>query len=579
MIGNLVKYSNFYSDNILVNPIELILDIPKNELIATIVSVNSKLKPVNSNHFDDSRDTQIECLKAIFLDNKNNNPATYNCLPIINRFTTLPAHYSLFNRVTCLYALQEIICRDDFSVEDQEWNFDNRERIFKFLLIVNDFVLSGDKNYKEEGYNQLGSDFFEFFMFRELHHNQYNECSNTVNIFHKTSYLLEVIENSENFGNYFKYYFTWKYNVSSISEALKFILWSYIKSNDEELKLRYLNIPNDNIDAVKILNVLSEVIEYEIPNDNLSKFDFLPLKKSPLYKSKMKKDEHITTYLILDDIFFLDKFYSLFINDFWFDFLEPNNICERKDWGNYIGSTFFENFIEDILVQSFSTNLNYVLSASKQLTFNYEGSSIEYADFYIRDNQNIALFEAKSGFIPLINGYKTVKNIEDYRNLDLEKFYKDYGLTQLAEKTIKKFHQYKYHIEDTNFNKERKVQIYPLIVVNDPILSSSIFSFVFKRKFNELLKKEGINKKQKLHNIKELTVLNVYHLQDMEQSLINKENDFFQLLDYYHIITDVKNVVNRRNDNYLRTFDHVLDKKVKTNLISDRIKDLNWLKI
>lgn len=578
MLGFLIKYSDFYRTNVPEIPTELLLDIPKGELIATIVAVNSRLKPFASNHFDDSRETQIECLRTIFLD--NNNPIDQSiCLPIIRRFVQLPDNNILFSRVTCLFALQEIINYDGFVKATPEYNFNIRERIFKFLLIANDKILTGDKNYKDEGYEKLGKDFFEFFMFRELHHNQYNQCSNAINIFYKSFYLFTKIENDEFFGQHFKNFLTWRYNIESINEFLKHIIWTFIKSNDDNLKLRYINVSKDNIEAIKILDNFSSKIEYEVPeNEDLRLFDFFPIKKSPLYKGEINDDKEIVSYLLMDEGFYIEKAYSIFINDFWFDYLKPNEICERKDWGNFIGTKFYEPFIEEILKESFLNSPNIILKSTDQLLFNIGDGLIEYADFYVRENQNVALFEVKSGFIPLDHGYKTVKSLEDYNKIDLDKFNKDFGLTQLAEKTIKKFHQYKKEIDDPTFNSDRKVQIYPVIIVNDPIISSSIVTFVLKRKFNELLEIQNISKKAREHNIKELCILNVSHLQEMEQYLKDNKINFFSILDLYLQMSDYKNKNNFIDHKFLRTFDHVLNAKVKDDLIANRIKKItNWI--
>lgn len=578
MIGHLIKYSDFYSTSLSRDPVDLIHDIPKQELIATIAAINSKIKPPSSNHFDDSRETQIECLRILFLD--NNNPIQQSlCLPIIQRYVQCPPNHNLFSRVTCLYALQEIINNDDFVTETPEYNFDNRERIFKFLLIANEQILQGDQNYKCEGYEQLGHDFFEFFMFRELYHNQYYHCSNAINISYKSFYLFEKIENSHRFGKHFINYLTWHYKVENTSELLKHVIWTYIKSFDEELSLRYINVSKENTEVIKILDSFSDKVEYTIPDkSDLKKFDFFPLKKSPLYKSTRDRDKEFARYFPLDDGFYIEKIYSIFFNDFWYDYLKPNEICTREDWGNFIGSEFFEPFIGEILKASFINSADVVLRTSNELKFKMEGKTeIEYADYYVRKNQNVALFEVKSGYIPLDHGYKTVSSIDDYKNLDLDKFNKDYGLEQLAEKTIKKFHFYKNEINDPYFNLSRKVQIYPIIIVNDPILSSSIVTFVMKRKFNELLEKYGIKKKAKEHNIKDLCIINVSHLQEIEQGLNDKKLVFFELLDLYLSMSNYQNRSNHINYKFLRTFDHVINRKVKNNLIADRIKALDWL--
>ena len=578
MMGFLIKYSDFYRTHVPENPIELLLDIPKGELIATIGAVNSRLKPFTSNNFDDSRETQIECLRTIFLD--NNNPITQSiCLPIIKKIIQRPVNNIFFSRVTCLFALQEIINYDSFAEATPEYNFENRERIFKYLLIANDQILTGDKNYKEEGYQKLGNDFFEFFMFRELHHNQYNQCSNAINIFYKSFYLFNKIESDDFFGQHFINYLTWRYNVESINDFLKHIIWTFIKSYDENLNLRYINVPKDNIQAIEILDMFSSKVAYKVPEkDDLKLFDFFPLKKSPLYKGEVNDDKEIVSYILMDEGFYIEKAYSIFINDFWFDYLKPNQICERKDWGNFVGAKFYEPFIEEILKESFLNSPNIILKSANQLLFNIGEGLIEYADFYVREKQNVALFEVKSGFIPLDHGYKTVQSLEDYYSLDLDKFNKDYGLTQLAEKTIKKFHLYKTNILDPNFNFNRKDQIYPVLVVNDPIISSSIVTFVLKRKFTDLLKIQKIEKKTKEHNIKDLCILNLSHLQEMEQYSKDNKINFFKILDLYLEMSDYNNKNNFKDFKFLRTFDHVLNARVKDDLIAKRIKTIsNWL--
>lgn len=578
MWGNLIKYSDFYNDSVPENPIELIIDIPKEELIITIVAINTRLKPIGSSHYDDSRKTQIDCLRTVFLD--NNNPIHFSiCLNLIDKYNYKPINQNLFSRVTCLYSLQEILNYNGFSKIAPLYTFENRERIFKFLLIANDNILTGDKHYKEEGYDELGNDFFEFFMFRELHHNQYNNSSNAINIFYKSYFLFKTIEQNHLYGQHFKNYLTWYYKVESTDDFLKHVMWTFLKSYDEQLNARYINITKENVEAIKILDSFSSKVNYDIPSlEDLKTFDFFPIKKSPLFKSSEKDGKNISSYFVMDEGFYIEKCYSLFINDFWFDYLSQNDVCTRKDWGNFIGADFFEKFIGEILNEATSKFPSIVLRSTNQLLFNIEGRPIEYADFYLREKQNVALFEVKSGFIPLDHGYKTVKNIADYRDLDLDKFNKDYGLTQLAEKTIKKFHLYKKEIEDTGLNLNRKVQIYPVVVVNDPIISSSIVTFVLKRKFRDLLIKEGINLKCKEHNIKDLCIMNVSHLQEMEQNLKDGKINFFNILDQYLMQSDVTNKANLKNTKYLRTFDHVLNLKVKDNLISDRIKDMQWLK-
>ena len=107
-MGIITKYSNFYGGEIPKNPIEIIKCIPKEELLATVAAVNARLKPLYNSYFDDSRDTQIDCLKVVFLDNKNTDEES-NCRDFISALKQLPENHTLFTRVTCLYAFQEIL--------------------------------------------------------------------------------------------------------------------------------------------------------------------------------------------------------------------------------------------------------------------------------------------------------------------------------------------------------------------------------------------------------------------------------------------------------------------------------------
>lgn len=578
MVGHLVKYSQFYHEPILENPIEIILGIPKEELIITISAINAFLKPIHYSRFDDSRNTQIECIRLLFLDTKK-SISDSDSIGIINKYIQTPENYNLFSRVTCLYALQEVLNIDNFVKETPDYTFDLRERIFKFLLICNENILTADKNYNEDDHKTLGKDFFEYFMFRELYHNQYNQVSNSVNSFYKSWSLFQTLINDSFFGSHFRSYLIEVFGTDDINEFFKKQIWSYYKSYDEFLKFNYLNVPVSETEALKILYKLSERNFIEIPNKNdLKLFDFLEIKKSPLFRKEENDDDNIISFVVMDNILFVEKTYSLFINDFWFDYLKEKGICNRTDWGNFIGTAYFEPFLENHFQESFSSKPSHIVRSTDQLKFKINNQSIEYADFYIREKQNIILAQAKSNYLPIVNGYKTVSTIEEYKKLDLKKFYKDYGLTQLINITIKEFYKYKKLIDDIDFNSERKVQLYPLLIVNDPIFSSSFSFFAFRRKFDEMLEVEGINRKSKEHNIKPLSIINVSELLELEQSLKDNTVNIFSILDLHFQMTYTKNLKNSKDDNYLRTISHVINRKVENEkLIPKRIKHLKWL--
>lgn len=577
-MGIMVKYSDFYGESIPANPIDLIKPIPKEELFATIAAVNTRLKPVYNSYFDDSRKTQVECLKAIFLDDKNSNENS-NCRDYILAFLNSPAHYTLFTRVTCLYAFQEILSHDGFAEETPDWNFELRERIFKFLLIINEYILSYNDDYNDKDREELGDSFFEYMMFKELPHNQYYSTSNAINLFYKSWTLFQSLRQDQTFGPHLSIYLKEAFDVTDISEFFKILIHTFFKSHDEILNINYINLPKEYVDVAKILDKYSERKKRKLPKRNdLKIFEFLELKKSPLYKNEGNDGKEITTYLVMDNILLIEKVYSLFINDFWFDYLSPKGVYERTDWGNFIGSRFFEPFLETILRNSFCNNRRANLKATDELKFKLPGENeIEFADFYIRERNKVILAEAKSNYLPQVNGYKTVKNINDFKALDLPKFYKDYGLEQLALKTVKRFHEYKNYIKDNPKYLNNKIKIFPVLIVNDPIFSSGYTSFVFRRKFIELLNSKNIQIENNYHIIFPLSIINVSDLQDMEQSLNDGDENMFNILRYFFSITDVKRIPIEGSFIVLKTIEHAINSRIKSKLIANRIRKLHWL--
>lgn len=578
MLGIMVKYSDFFGEPILANPVDLIRSIPKEELLATITAINTRLKPVYNSYFDDSRKTQVDCLKAIFLDDKHSNENA-NCRDYIKAFLNSPAHYTLFTRVTCLYAYQEILSNSGFAEETPIWNFDLRERIFKFLLVINEYILVYNNEYNEKDREELGDSIFEYLMFKELPHNQYYNTSNTLNLFYKSWKLFQSLQKDIFFGPHLKIYLKETFDVDDMSEFFKIQISVFFKSHDDNLRLNYINLPKDQVDVAKILDKYSERNNFPLPDRNdLKIFEFLDLKKSPLYKNEGDVGKEITTYLVLDNILFIEKVYSLFINDFWFDYLNRKKICERSHWGNFIGSSFFEPFLETILRNSFSNNPRTTLKATDELKFKLPGENeIEFADFYIRKKNKIILAEAKSNYLPQVNGYKTVKNIADFKALDLAKFYKDYGLEQLAVKTVKRFHEYKNFINDNPKYLHRKVKIFPVLIVNDPIFSSGYTSFAFRKKFTEILKSKNVEIDNEFHIIFPLCIINVSDLQDMEQSLCDGDENIFNILRYFFSIININRVATEGNFILLKTIEHAINKRIKSKLIANRIRKLFWL--
>lgn len=579
MIGHLVKYSDFYNTKTIESAIEVVTSIPKEELLTTIAAINAKLKPVYRSSIDNSRSTQIECLRLIFLDSKN-HISNSNCKGFISRYNQTPKNYNLFSRVTCLYAFQDILSSSDFAKYERiEYTIGQREKILKYLLAINESILLYNSEYNDDDNDRLGDSIFEYLMFKEIPHNQYYQTSNPINLFYKSWSLFKTIQMDEFYSVHLKDFLKKYYGIDSLTDFFRNHLGAYFLSYDNQFGFNYMNIKDSDEELKQILDKFSipqEIQTYS--KGDLSIFDFLCLKKSPLYKSEVKDDKNLTTYIVLDSTLLLEKTYSLFVNDFWFDYLKPNNICKRNDWGNFIGTNFFEPFLEEIFCQTFKNNKRIVFRSTDALKFKLNGKDlIEYADFYIRERGEILLAEAKSNYLPVVNGYKTVNNIDDFTSINLVKFYKDYGLTQLANKTIRLFHEYKFFINDISFNFVRKVKIFPILIVNDPIFCLGVVSFTFQEKFKKILQENGVEFETEKHIILPLTIVNVSDLQDIEQSLQDGDENIFNILRCFHSISSLKRAPFAGSSVVFKTVQNAINKRIKSKLIARRINRLKWL--
>lgn len=582
MIGIIAKYSDFYSGDYPEHHLDLIKSIPKNELVASIGAVNYRLKPIYSNSFDDSKRTQIDCLRAIFLDLQN-PPQNCNCVPQIKKYLQLPSNYNMFTRVTCLYALNEILKNDVFVESPPEnYSIEQRENLFKYLLICNNKVLEYNNSYNpsETAASILGDDTFEFLMFKELPHNQYYFAYNSFNAFYKSWYLFNKLNNDSFFSTHLRDYLVQTFGLENFNKFFNNILSKYYGSNDDNLGMNYLRVPVQFQDSIRVLDRLSE--RAQIPSietsEELNFFDFLNIKKSPVYKDDQKKeDTEIALYLILDNQFFLEKVYALFINDFWFDYLKPNNICNRQFWGSFIGDSFFENFIDDIFKNIYKSNSRAIYLEQELLTLSYTGSEIEYADFLIRDRKNVILIEAKSNYLPMTHGFKQVNSLQDYKNLDLMKFYKDFGMTQLVKKTIKLFNEYRKHVLEIGLRAKNSFSIYPVLIVNEQILCLGYSLLALRKKFEKFLEEEDVVEED-LVKIYPLFVIHISQLQAIEQTLKDRNNSMDNLIRNFQSLTDPRKATSENPYNMLHNFDTVIEKRVSNHkLIPKRVRKGKWL--
>lgn len=581
MLGIVLKYTAYYNKDIPKNPIDLIAHIPKSEIIVTIAKINTLLQPQGYRCSDDSRKTQIECLKTILLQDEINAPVEYK-----NRFQQyakhlmgLPKHYSVFTRGTCLYALNEMLQSDSFLKEDKKrYTFDERIGILDYLLICNERILDFSEKESNTHIESHGIDFFEFFAFNMIPYNQYNITINCLSKLYKSAYFLKSLMDSPSTEKHLKMYFRNKYGLDDIEEFFKVFTYTFLNMYDKKLKIYHLKVDNKQEAIVRIIRGFSEITPLDKVNHNdVRTLDLLAIKKNPVFSWEPVSSDDFTGFAVLDLAFLLEKMDSLLINDFWFEYLKDNSELNRKDWGNFIGSKFFEPFVQDIITCSFKNISSYSIKTSDELKLKLPGKSeIEITDFYIRNKQKIGLIEVKSNFINMIDGYKSVTSIEEFKALNMDKFYKSFGLIQMLD-TIKNFHTYKKYLNDRGLNLNRKVHLYPIILVNEPILSSGLFNFPLRKKFESMLKAENISIKSKDHIIWPLIIINIEELQELEQSIFDIKIDFFKILNSYYDKTSIKGKITKNKYKSLLTLHDIINQKIESeNLFPKRLKDYKW---
>jgi len=581
LIGIILKYSIYYNKPIPENPLGLLAHLPKNEIIVTISKINTLLQPQGYRNSDDSRETQIECLKTILLPDEKNSPIEYveKFQNYENHLSNLPNQYSLFTRGTCLYALNEILQSDTFLTENKtQYTFDERIGILDYLLVCNERILKFSKEEPLDKLTEQGINFFEFFAFNQIPLNQYNISINILTKLYKSAFFLKKLINEDSIKQHLVNYFKDKYGLDDIEEFFRVFMISFLKMYDENLKIYHLKINNEQKAIIKIIKGFSSNTPLKIVNhDDVKTLDFLPVKKSPIFSWEPLSSDEFTGFAVLDMAFLLEKMDSFFINEFWFDYLKAHSDLNRTDWGNFIGSKFFEPLVEDVISNTFNGEQNYTIKMFDELKITPRAKSeIEIADVYIRHKQKIACIEVKSNFINMVDGYKSVTSVEEFKTLDLDKFYKNFGLTQMLD-TMKNFHTYKHDLNDDGLNLNRKVHLYPVILVNEPILSSGLFSFPLRQQFEKMLIEKNINEKSKDHIIWPLVIMNIEEFQELEQSIQDGDVDFFKILDSLHDKTSIKGKIVKDKYKTLLTVHSLINEKIEFDkLFPLRLKDYKW---
>lgn len=563
-IGEIFKYELFFNDGFdPSNKIELIKNVPKIEVISVISSINHLIKKPIELEFNNSFDIQIKILKTIFPIIDDRVISITEKLIYLNQ----TRNGTLFTRVSCLYALNEVLHSNEFVNENvlgYQFNVDDCLAIFKFMLLSNNSLLQYNNVYDEDyTYEVLQNTFFEAFMFKELPHNQYYSIQNPFNLFNRALGLFNYIK--QYYEPQLKEYFD-EFKIANIDEFIGVVGKYCLSPGSLPNKLHCFYVDNTDEESISRLDKLS-VRGKGKPNEGLRKFEFMEIKKSPFYK--VEGDEK-SIYVLMDNIFLIEKVYDLFYWDFFFDKISVGlNRRDResalKKWGGEIG-LFFESYIKSILDYIYKGREDIVYKTAEELKLD---DNNEFSDLYIRRDNNVIVGQAKCSYISQIK-YKEVYSLDDYYNLDKDEFYKRFGLFQLVDTTILKFENY---IEKIDCSSPSSVTVYPVLVVNEPIVSNVIFPKVFAEKFKNELRKKGFNFENENFNLKRLIVIHIGELERIQQSLKDKDFEFDHLLQKHLDETNLS-ITGDPYSEFLN-FDLTIKKNIKGKAIPEYLLDNN----
>lgn len=561
MIGTILKYEDFFSDSVPKNKFDLIKHIPRCELIANYSSLNHILKQPLDLDFDYSFKNQAKLIATLYQLHLEPRGIEY-CRKYIDRFSYLfeksKGGVAICTRTSCLFCLNEILFSEDIEFEENKgikFYPDDYLALFKFLLLCNKEMLSYNETYDGEITSEkLGDRFFEAFMFKEIPNNQYSYIQNPINLLERGRQLFNFLKRK--YGKELEA-FTKEYKIESPEHFISIIANHFLfKSGMEQIQAyRVKRTDKDFIDRMNMLSVRGN----GKPNTGIKKFEFLEIKKSPMY-CVVGEVENI--YILMDNTFLIEKCYELFFWDFFFDILKKKG-KRIEEWGGDVG-LFFEGYAKGVFEYCFNNHKDIVLKSTYELLI----AGTEYADFYIRRKRNVVLIQAKRSYVPQI-GYKEVYSLKDFENLKRDEFYERFGLSQIVEMSIKRFDEYAPEIDEGL--PQNKLFLYPVLLINEPIISFAVTSYIFNKKFDELLEKNQIEKENKKWRISRLVVLHINELEKLQEGLNKRDMKFDQFLQSYADNTNVE-LANNYYAPFL-TVDNYIRKKIKSPAIPEYLSD------
>jgi hypothetical protein len=269
-----------------------------------------------------------------------------------------------------------------------------------------------------------------------------------------------------------------------------------------------------------------------IPNDSPERL--LTIKKYPFYQYASGK------FVLVDQALLVDKCYNQFINDFWFDKVknildkDGNKLFTIRKYRGVIGE-FVEQYVSAIFKKMFSKRKHYAVKTTDELKVKTGKKEIELSDIYIRVNKDIFIAEIKSTGI--YDEEKFSNDLDGFYKGNRDAFFKSFGIDQLltAIKNLDEFGP----LIDSQYPKQKKVKIYPAIIVNEKAMQTPLMAHIFNSRFNEQIATvKSANK-----HIFPLSLIHVSDIEQLDGHVSDNPSLFWKILDNH-----------RKNDKFIPPF-------------------------
>ncbi len=489
--------------------ISLISNISKESVLYEIAGLNYRLKPKGKVYIDTSIETQARELKYF----TQTHELFIKYSSVAERYTKSRDEYPIiFNRQACLFAIEEIINSskmqniDHFDMAHTEvW-----EAIVKYLLAVN-YVITEIKKEKD-----AKSTSFESLNPKILPLNELSIETDQIFTLYRGYWLIDYFLKRSEYSSEIKLYFQSAYGIEP-QNFIYHLMSMYMANSSEKPELNFFYLVQAGHQN------LFDKLSFRIPNNETYKL--LSLRKSPFINvGKLK-------YLIGDNSFLIEKAYSQFLNDFWFDWIKKVKNKNGKNKFNihqYRGDFgyFFEKYLAQILTKSFEIYNYSTLLMFNQLKVKTPKGNIEIADVYFRYGNKILLAQVKSGSI--YDAEKFSGNVDQFYKNDRKGFFKNFGVNQVV-KSITEMEKL-IHSIDPKFPRGHAYTIFPCIIVNDKSFQTALISDTFNKRFKELIFKINFKKVR----VNPLTLIHISDLERLEDILNKKPNLIWSILKYNH---------------------------------------------